>query len=138
MQWRSMALAGLAAFALGSAGPAQTIVDSCTPGPYIVFFDPGLPFLDKEARATLDGVAENADNCGDARVMLRGFTDTSERAGVDKRRLEVVRDYLAARGIPGSEIEGEALGTSHLRVETGPGVSERQNRRVDITFGPPA
>jgi outer membrane protein OmpA-like peptidoglycan-associated protein len=47
-----------------------------------------------------------------------------------------VRSYLAGRGIPDGVMTTEAFGESRPLIETADGVSEPQNRRVEITFGP--
>jgi len=137
MEWKTPILALLAAFPLASARLPPPALHVCSPGPFIVFFESDVPFLGEAARKTLETATTVAGDCGDARIVLAGHIDTNEKAGLDKRRIEVVRDYLAARGIPRSYIRSEALGSRKMRVTTGPNVSEAQNRRVEIIFTPP-
>lgn len=132
---RRAALLGMLLLAGGSL-PARSMT-SCTPGPYIVFFEHDDGHLGREARATLDESVEALGNCGFGKTYLAGHSDTSEPARVSNDRVAVVRDYLAARGTPRSYIRGRAYGSTQPRIRTARGVQERLNRRVEITFGPP-
>jgi len=90
----------------------------------------------------LDNAVAQYANCGSARVMLAGYTDTSGTAqyniGLSERRNASVQSYLQSRGIPAARISSEAFGETDLRVPTADGVREPQNRRVRITYGPGA
>jgi outer membrane protein OmpA-like peptidoglycan-associated protein len=130
MRWTISLVASLLALSTVSAGPARGV--SCFTGPYIVFFGPGIAYLDVEAREILDHASKGAASCGYGRTLLAGHTDTNEEASLAQKRVDVVRAYLAAHGIPNEDITGMALGTTQPRVRTDPNVSERQNRRVEI------
>lgn len=128
---------GLALMLLTAAGPAAPGTSSCTPGPYIVFFDHGDAHLDLAAREVLDMSVANMGNCGWGTTYLAGHADTSEPEAISRKRVDVVREYLAARGTPRSDIVARARGSRDLRIRTARGVQERQNRRVEIIYGPP-
>lgn len=119
--------------------PPPAVVQ-CTPGPYIVFFDWDKSDITPEAASILDNAISNYQNCGNAQVMLAGHADRSGSAsynvGLSQRRANAVRDYMTGRGIGESAITTEAFGESRPRVETGDGVRELQNRRVEIMYGP--
>ena len=74
-------------------------------------------------------------------MTVSGFADRSGsdayNVGMSQRRADSVRAYLASRGVPNSAIRTEAYGESRPLVDTADGVREPQNRRVEISFGPP-
>jgi OmpA-OmpF porin, OOP family len=112
----------------------------CTPGPYIVFFDFDKSDITAEASGILDGAVTAYGDCGQAQVMLAGYTDTSGtpryNLGLSQRRSDAVSAYMASKGVPSGVITTKALGETNLRVQTADGVRELQNRRVEITYGP--
>ena len=116
------------------------IRDRCNTGPYIVFFNWDESTITPEAASILDNAATAYRNCGNASVMLAGYTDRSGTVaynlGLAERRNDAVRAYLTGRGLPTSNINSEAFGEANPRVPTADGVRELQNRRVEITYGP--
>ena len=121
------------------APPAPQPV-TCNTGPYIVFFDWDESVITPAASQILDSAITAYGDCGMARIMLAGYTDTSGsqayNLGLAARRNASVRDYLTARSVPDARITSEAFGEENLRVPTADGVRELQNRRVEITYGP--
>lgn len=113
---------------------------ACNTGPFIVFFDFDRADITAEAAQILNSAITAYANCGNARVMLAGHTDTSGSArynqGLAERRNESVRGYMTARGVAAGQITGEAFGESQPRVPTADGVREAQNRRVEVSYGP--
>lgn len=105
-----------------------------------MFFDFDRSDITAEAATILNNAVTAYSNCGSARVMLAGHTDTagSARYNMDlaARRNASVRSYMAGRGVPEARISGEAFGESQPRVPTADGVREPQNRRVEVTYGP--
>jgi OOP family OmpA-OmpF porin len=132
--WRTIQLVVLAILGLGMAGSAQSF--SCTPGPYIIFFESGTAFVDENGMEILDNARHGAGGCGSTRPIISGHTDTREDKKLAQKRVDVVRAYFEAHGIPRSDIVTTALAASRPRVPTERNVSERQNRRVEIIFGP--
>lgn len=113
---------------------------ACVAGPFMVFFNPDSAELTPQAKAILDNAASAYATCGDAQVMIAGHTD---RKGSDQHNVLLsqriaanVRAYLASRGMPVGVMTTEAFGESRPLVDTEDGVSEPQNRRAEITFGP--
>jgi outer membrane protein OmpA-like peptidoglycan-associated protein len=113
---------------------------ACNTGPFIVFFDFDRSDVTPEAAGILNNAVTAYANCGVARVMLAGHTDTSGSAsynvGLAERRNMSVRSYMTSRGVSAGQIGGEAFGESQPRVPTADGVREAQNRRVEVTYGP--
>jgi outer membrane protein OmpA-like peptidoglycan-associated protein len=112
----------------------------CNTGPYIVFFDFDRSDITPEALSILSNAVTAYANCGNARVMLAGHTDTSGSAtyneGLAMRRNDAVRSYMTGRGVPAGSIASEAFGETQPRVPTADGVREAQNRRVEVSYGP--
>jgi outer membrane protein OmpA-like peptidoglycan-associated protein len=131
-----------AAALLTVVGPAtaQTTTQPCVAGPWMVFFDRDSDKIRIESAAILDNAADAYKNCGQFVVNVSGHTDRKGtdqyNVGLSQRMAMSVREYLAARGIPDGVITTEAFGESRPLVETQDGVSEPQNRRVEIYFGP--
>lgn len=112
----------------------------CNTGPYVVFFDFDSAQISPEAAGILNNAVTAYSNCGTARVMLAGHTDSAGSAqynmALASRRNEAVRSYMTSRGVPAGQISGEAFGETQPRVPTADGVREAQNRRVEVTYGP--
>ncbi|WP_267383336.1 OmpA family protein [Sphingomonas sp. GC_Shp_2] len=114
----------------------------CSPGPFIVFFEWNKSDITPEAASILDNAVTQYQSCGNAQVMLAGFTDTSGTAkynvGLSQRRADAVKAYMTSHAIPDAVVTTRAFGEdpAHLRVQTADGVREVQNRRVEVTYGP--
>ena len=112
----------------------------CSPGPFIVFFEWNKSDITPEAASILDNAVTQYQSCGNAQVMLAGYTDTSGSSqynqGLSQRRADAVKGYMSSRSIPDGVITTSAFGETNLRVQTADGVREVQNRRVEITYGP--
>ena len=107
---------------------------SCNMGPYIVFFDEGEAYIDEKGKKILDHVSHAAGNCGYGKTVLAGHTDRSEESPLSLKRLNTVRAYLAAHGIPAEDIEMTSFGSTEPRVAQRSDQPEPQNRRVEIIF----
>jgi len=122
------------------APPPPPPVVTCSPGPFIVFFEWDKSDITPEAAGILDNAISQYANCGNAQIMLAGHADRSGSAkynvGLSQRRADAVKAYFVAHSIPDGVISEQAFGESRPRVETADGVREVQNRRVEITYGP--
>ena len=128
-----------AAGALVFAQPAAA-QQACVAGPYMVFFNADSDVLTPQAKAILDNVAEAYAACGQTQVVISGHTDRKGsdqyNVGLSQRIASNVRSYLVLRGIPDGVMTTQAFGESRPLVDTKDGVSEPQNRRAEISFGP--
>src|SRR6187551_944267 len=104
MRWTIALVASLFTLSIVLASPVRA--SSCFTGPYIVFFEAGNAYLDVEAREILNHASDGAASCGYGRTLLAGHTDTNEEANLAQKRVDVVRAYLAAHGIPNEDITG--------------------------------
>ncbi len=105
-----------------------------------MFFDFDRDNITADAAQTLNNAVSAYASCGNAAVMIAGHTDrsgsTTYNVGLSTRRATNVRNYLAARGIPGGVMTTRAFGETQNRVPTPDGVRNDQNRRVEISYGP--
>ena len=132
--WTAFRVAASLILMLPAAGSALTT--QCNPGPYMIFFDFNSAYLNKDMRMTLDNADRAYDNCGTAHVVLEGHVDARESPDLAQERQDVVRTYLERRGIRPANIIARPSGMSRPAIVTENGVSELQNRRVDITYEP--
>jgi outer membrane protein OmpA-like peptidoglycan-associated protein len=132
MRLKMLPVLALATLSIGAAPPPH----SCTPGPYLVFFDLGSSAIKKDAREILDNAIENEGDCGPMNLVLAGHADTSEKPAIARTRALAVSNYLASRGIFVKRRNILSFGARALRVRTPPKTEERQNRRVELTYGP--
>jgi OOP family OmpA-OmpF porin len=105
----------------------------------LVFFETAEHALRSEAAAVLDAIARTLAERPDVRsVKITGFADIRGTAEfnkrLSKRRAQAVRDALVARGIDGSRLVAEGLGTASPRASNDTEEGRAQNRRVELTI----
>ncbi len=114
-----------------AAAPAPTPARS-----YLVFFDWDKAKLTDRARQIIKEAADNSTHVQYTRIEVNGYTDTSGtpqyNQGLSIRRARAVQSELIKDGVPQNAITIQGFGDTHLLVQTGPGVREPQNRRVEI------
>jgi hypothetical protein len=103
---------------------------------FMVFFDWDSTRLNPQSMTTIGQAAAAFKSGANASITAVGHTDTSGSAdynmGLSQRRANVVRDALVANGVPAAAISATGVGEAGLLVQTGDGVREPQNRRVEI------
>src|SRR5690349_20758986 len=106
-----------------------------------VYFPLGKSTLSADASATIAQAAQEYQRTGQAKISVRGHTDTSgntERNQVlSEQRAKAVSDELVRLGVPADAITQDALGETDLAVQTPKGVREAKNRRVQIIVQAP-
>jgi OmpA-OmpF porin, OOP family len=116
-----------------SAGAATASTQS-----FVVYFDTGRATLTLQGRRVADDAVAAFKSSKATHVAIAGFTDTTGGAraneALSRRRAETVRDYLVAHGVPLSDMAVGWHGETDLRVATGNGVAQPQNRRVEINI----
>lgn len=135
---------------LGGAPPPEAASPGAAPAAkvetpkkeaYIVFFGTNRDTLDENGQRLIDSVAADIKKQGgeDYSVVVNGHTDTvgNKRYNSDlsKRRAQNVLQALVERGIPKMLVRAFGFGDTDLKVQTGPGVAEPKNRRVEIYIG---
>lgn len=140
----ALALTGAPALAQQSLDTdySDTLLAQTDAGRFVVYFAHGQATLDAEAQASIAAAAQEFERTGSARISVRAHTDTSGSAAfnqeLSERREQAVADELMSQGVPATAITAEALGETDLAVQTGDGVREAENRRVEIAIEQPA
>lgn len=105
---------------------------------YMVFFDFNKADITPASADILRTVASAVRQGQVQRIDVTGHTDTvgspTYNMRLSQRRAESVRAELVRLGIPGQEISVYGRGETQLLVQTGEGVREPSNRRVEIVF----
>ena len=106
------------------------------PPSFMVFFDWDRSNLSAQALSTIRQAAQAYKSKGSARITATGHTDTSGpeayNMALSLRRANAVKDALVREGVPATAIAVIGRGEQGLLVQTGDGVREPQNRRVEI------
>ena len=109
--------------------------------PYEVYFEFDRATLTPDARQVVQQAAQNAKAGNATNIVATGHTDTVGTASynlqLSRRRAAAVKAELIHDGIPAGEIATNGVGENDLAVQTGPGVNEPRNRRVEITVQAP-
>jgi OOP family OmpA-OmpF porin len=104
-----------------------TLVDT----PYLVYFERGSDQLDPDGENAVYEAARAAYVAAPASIAVTGYADASggaaDNEALSRRRAEAVAEALRTAGVTGSDIRVAARGAVA-------GASERQSRRVEITF----
>jgi OOP family OmpA-OmpF porin len=108
------------------------------PPSFMVFFDWDRSNLSAQALNTIKQAAQSYKSKGNARITATGHTDTSGpeayNMALSLRRANAVKDALVREGVPATVIAVIGRGENNLLVQTGDGVREPQNRRVEIVI----
>ena len=121
--------------------PRKAHAISCVTGPWMVFFDLGEDELSRRTQEILDNAASAYEICArGGSINIAGHADRSgpalPNAALSKRRADRVRAYLTQRGLPDDAIFIHWFGETRPLVETADDEQNRENRRVEITYGP--
>ena len=105
--------------------------------PYVVYFDfDSTKIADMESVRNITAAAKAAKSNKSTRIEVTGHTDTSGASDYNQRlseaRAKVVDEAVIVLGINRLIIERHASGENDPGVNTGDGVREGKNRRVEI------
>jgi OmpA-OmpF porin, OOP family len=88
----------------------------------------------------LDDLAARLKNTGDV-ISLTGHTDDDASAEhnivLGLKRAQLIKDFLVTRGIKSSRIKTKSKGESEPIAPNDTEENRKQNRRVELTIGPP-
>jgi outer membrane protein OmpA-like peptidoglycan-associated protein len=137
------AVAGAALLLAACDSAPQAVTAPPPPAPaaaapsYMVFFDWDRSDLSGQAQATIRQAANAWKAGGSPHITAIGHTDTSGPAdynmALSLRRATTVKNALIQQGVAANAIDTTGKGETELLVQTGDGVREPQNRRVEIT-----
>ena len=120
------------------AAPPPPPPPAVAPPSFMVFFDWDRSNLSQQALNTIKQAADAFRQKGSARITATGHTDTSGpesyNMALSLRRANAVKDALVREGVPAQAISVVGRGEQGLLVQTGDGVREPQNRRVEIVI----
>lgn len=109
-----------------------------TPLYFKLFFETGTAVLDAASQTRLPEIITAAQNRKHARISVIGHTDRAGSAEINARialqRAEEIRNLLIDEGLPEDAITARSHGENDNFVPTADGVSEAQNRRVEINI----
>lgn len=105
---------------------------------FMVFFDWDSSALTSTSMNVVRQAAGAYKSRGNASISVAGNTDTSGpdnyNMALSLRRANAVKDALVREGVPATAITTVGRGEQSLLVQTGDGIREPQNRRVEISF----
>ena len=111
---------------------------SAAPPSFMVFFDWDRADLSEASLNVVRQAASAYKSKGSARIRATGHTDTSGpeayNMALSLRRANAVKNALVREGVPAAAIAVIGRGEQGLLVQTGDGVREPQNRRVEIVI----
>ena len=118
--------------------PYWTPAPPPVPQKFLVFFDFDRANLRDDARKIITEGVAYAKNNSKTVLTVTGHADTSGSAaynmGLSERRADAVKAELIRQGVSANEISVRFKGESEPLVQTGDGVKEPQNRRVEIVL----
>lgn len=105
-----------------------------------VTFATGSSAISPSFQSTLDRIAASMQQYPDSLIDVYGFTDTVGSTASNQRlsedRARAVANYLIGRGVASTRVRWQGFGETQLKVQTGDGVNEPLNRRVEIKIVP--
>jgi outer membrane protein OmpA-like peptidoglycan-associated protein len=116
-------------------GPALSAQPS-RPATFTLYFVEGKDELTDESKRVVDTIMSEIAKRSVPDVLVVGHTDTvgndQLNDALGQQRAEAVRAALIRLGIPAEDIRAISRGKRQLAVQTGDGVPEPRNRRVEI------
>ena len=132
-------------FRFGSRPGEAPVVEAAAPPPppppdvprqYIVFFGFNKCNITPSADNVLSEAANAVRQLGSVTVRISGHTDTVGSVSANQKlsecRAGAARRNLVTKGVPVEAIRTAGYGESQLLIQTGDGVKEPQNRRVNV------
>jgi hypothetical protein len=105
---------------------------------FMVFFDWDSSRLNQQSMTVIGQAAAAFKSRNATSLTATGHTDTSGgdayNMALSLRRANVVKDALVQQGVPAGAINAVGVGKAGLLVQTGDGVREPQNRRVEMVI----
>ena len=107
------------------------------PTDYILYFKEGTTTLTPPSVPTLSTLLKDAGERPGADVQVTGHTDTlgsgADNDALSLRRAQSIRELLIDRGLKPELVRAVGRGERELLEQTGDGVRNAKNRRVEVT-----
>jgi general secretion pathway protein A len=104
----------------------------------IIRFNHNSNDLSAETYKTLDRIASALQDNQNLNINVKGYTDASGslsyNMSISKFRANIIKTYLAGKGIDPSRISATGLGPENPIASNDTAEGKRQNRRVEIDF----
>ncbi len=104
----------------------------------IIYFKHNSNELTDEAFKTLHQIAEYMIHRPETKITIKGYTDSTGHyrynVSVSKFRANIIKSYLAGKGVDSSKIESLGLGPANPVATNSTAEGRRANRRVEIEF----
>jgi OOP family OmpA-OmpF porin len=101
-----------------------------------VYFNPGRPYLDKNAKAELDDLATRLQDIKLDVIFAIGYTDSVGSARAKQKRglkeANAVKEYLMSKGIAANQIYADTYGDKKPVASNKKAAGRAKNRRVEI------
>jgi outer membrane protein OmpA-like peptidoglycan-associated protein len=105
---------------------------------FVVYFKYNSNEIQEKAVAKLDRIVEFMTKNPETRIELKGYTDSSGvldyNFHISDLRANIIKIYLASKGIHSSRIEAKGLGPENPIVSNETIEGRELNRRVEIEF----
>lgn len=109
---------------------------SAEPEQFVIFFGFNKCNITANADQVLTEAANAARQLGTVSIQISGHTDTVGSVSANQKlsecRANAARLNLVGKGIPEASITATGFGEGKLLIQTGDGVKEPQNRRVNV------
>jgi outer membrane protein OmpA-like peptidoglycan-associated protein len=103
---------------------------------FVLYFDEARDTLNTEAMALMPAILKAVQDRNSTDIRVIGHTDragaTAANYELGLRRARTVAAVLQAQGVTETSIETTSHGEVDQLRKTGPGVAERENRRVEV------
>jgi len=104
----------------------------------IIYFKHNSNELTDKAFKTLHQIAEYMLHTPEVKITIKGYTDSTGHyqynVNVSKFRANIIKSYLAGKGVDSSKIDSLGLGPAHPVETNSTAEGRRANRRVEIEF----
>jgi outer membrane protein OmpA-like peptidoglycan-associated protein len=105
-----------------------------------IVFAPNSATLTEQSVQILSAIAAVLVKYDSTALTVNGYSDTAgapDRAiALSQQRANAVAKLLTSAGVDAKRIVARGLGATHLKIPTGPNISEPRNRRVEILITP--
>lgn len=105
---------------------------------HIIYFDSNANTLTPAAHSIIESMATHIIRAKPAAVRCIGHTDAvgdlSSNHVLGMQRSLIVKSWLQLRGVPANLVTCTSEGSRKPRVQTAQGISESENRRVEVVL----